>query len=59
MHNHLKFMLQKLKLNADLYNVHSLRIGHCGDLLKMGVSVETIKKIGRWKSNAVFNYLRN
>ena len=28
-------------------------------LYDMGVSVEDIKKIGRWRSSAVFNYLTN
>ena len=44
--------------NHDLFCIHSLRSGRCLDLLKLGLSVETIKKIGRWKSNAVFTYLK-
>ena len=55
----LKFMLNKLNIDDRLYNLHSLRIGQCSDLYAHGVSVETIKKIGRWKSNAIFTYLRS
>ena len=51
-------LIDGLGLEAHLYNVHSLRIGRCVDLLRMGVSVETIKKLGRWKSNAVFTHFK-
>ena len=53
----LKSSLNRLHFKSSLYNLHSFHIGRCGDLYKLGISVETIKKIGRWKSNAVFNYL--
>ena len=36
--------------------MHGIRLGHVTDLLNLGVSVETIKKLGRWKSNAVYVY---
>ena len=52
-------MLTQLTLDYRLYCVHSLRSGRASDLLSYCVSVETIKKLGRWKSNAVFTYLRN
>ena len=55
----LKLMLNRLNINAKPYNLHSFRIGRCGDLYKYGVTVETIKKIGRWKSNAIFSYFCN
>ena len=41
------------------YNTHSLQIGCSCDLYKLGVSVENIKKLGRWKSNVVFKYLHS
>ena len=44
--------------NHRLYSLQSFRSGRTGDLLKLGVPIETIKKIGRWKSNAVFKYLK-
>ena len=54
----LHMALSKINLNSSLYGTHSLRIGRSSDLLRYGVSVETIKKLGRWKSNAIFKYLR-
>ena len=54
----LKKLLTKLDLDASLYDTHSFRIGRATDLLKYGYSVERIKKIGRWRSNAVYKYLR-
>ena len=41
-----------------VFTVHSMRSGKALDLLELGVSVETIKKLGRWKLNAVFTYLQ-
>ena len=55
----LRFALNGCRMNACQYSFHSLRSGWAVDLLKHGVSVETIKKIGCWKSNAVFSYLNN
>ena len=37
---------------------HTFRAGRASDLLDFGLSVETIKKIGRWKLNAIFAYLK-
>ena len=54
----LKLMKDKCGLDSRLYNTHSLRTGCALDLLKLGLSVETIKKLGRWKSNTVFMYLK-
>ena len=53
----LKLILSLAGFQADLYDTHSLRIGRCVDLLNWGISVETIKKLGRCKSNCVFRYL--
>ena len=58
MRNVLKDMIRVSGFDESLYNCQSLRIGRASDLLKMGISVETIKKLGRWSSNAVFTYLR-
>ena len=51
--------LQKLQLNENLYNCHSFRLGCSCDLLKYGVPVDLIKKLGQWKSNIVYSYLKN
>ena len=54
----LKSMLTDTGLDSQLYNVHSLRIGRAVDMHeKLHISVESIKKIGRWQSNSVFTYL--
>ena len=54
----LKVALTESGYNPEQFSVHSLRTGHTSDLLSYGVSVETIKKLGHWKSNVVFHYLR-
>ena len=53
----LKLMIDECHIDSKIYSTHSLRTGRALDLLKIGLSVETIKKLGRWKSNAVFAYL--
>ena len=55
----LRELLNRLGLNALLYDVHSFRIGRTCDLAKFGYSIEQIKSFGRWKSNAVYTYLKN
>ena len=54
----LKNVLRECGFNERLYGTHSLRSGRTDDLLKLGLLVETIKKLGRWKSNAIFKYLQ-
>ena len=54
----LKYILHCAGFQENLYGSHSLRVGRTCNLFKLGLSVETIKKLGRWKSNAVFRYLR-
>ena len=51
--------LKKLNLDITFYSLHGLRSGHVSDMLRAGILVETIKKIGWWRSNAVYTYLRN
>ena len=53
----LKLMLLLAGFDSKLYDMHSLRIRHCVDLLEATVSVETIKELVRWRSNCVFTYL--
>ena len=59
LHNTLKSMIKGMGLDPALYSFHGLRTGRASQMLNMGVSVETIKKLGQWKSNAVFTYLRD
>ena len=56
--NCLKTVLKKAGYDETQFSFHSFRIGCSNTLLKLGLSVETIKKLGRWRSNAVFKYLR-
>ena len=60
--HHFRTILCKLlkfnNFNPQLYSSSGFRSGRASDLLNMGVSIETIKKLGRWKSNAIFKYLR-
>ena len=46
------------KLNPLSYSSQGFRAGRSSDLLDLGLSVETIQKLGRWKSSAVYTYLR-
>ena len=54
----LKKAISKIGLNAKHYDVHGLRIGRASDLIKAGYSVEEVKRLGRWKSNAVYRYIK-
>ena len=53
----LKMCLKKAGLDTKLYNTSGFRSGRSVDLWVSGISVESIKKIGRWKTNAVYTYL--
>ena len=61
--NHLRSLLRgiikSLQLDETLYDTHSFRIGRATSLFKEKVPVDQIKELGRWKSNAVYKYLRN
>ena len=52
-------IIKEAGFDASLYSSHSIRTGRTTDLYDLDLSVETIKKIGRWRSNAVFRYLRS
>ena len=53
----LRKALVQCNVNPVNFSMHGLQAGCSVDLFNLGVSVETIKKLGRWKSNAVFLYL--
>ena len=55
----LRKCLENLNLNEKLYNCQSLRIGRATQLEKLGFSISEIRQIGRWRSSAVYKYLRN
>ena len=54
----LRRLIRRMGLDDELYDTHSFRIGCATDLFKRGYTVEKIKKMGRWRSNAVYQYLR-
>ena len=56
--NILKLLITQLGFSAKHYATHGFRIGRSQDLLKMGISVETIRQWGRWRSNCVYTYLK-
>ena len=53
----LNILLQRNRIDSTLYSSKAFRAGRASDLLNMGVSVETIRKLGRWKSSSVYTYL--
>ena len=54
----LREMITKLSLDASLYDMQSLRIGRATDMVKFGYTVEQVQRAGRWKSSAVYRYIR-
>ena len=56
--NVFKAMITLAGFDHRNYGTHSLHTGRSLDLLAYGLSVETIKKIGRWTSNAIYRYLK-
>ena len=56
--NTLHMLLNSIRINGALSDFHSFRSGRSLDLLKYGFSIEEIKQLRRWKSNAVYKYLR-
>ena len=54
----LKDTLEKMGLDPTLYTGHSIRAGRTVDLVDLNFSVETVKKLGRWTSNAVYTYMK-
>ena len=49
--------LQYAGVNATMYTAHGFHAGRVLEMLELGIPVETIKKLGHWKSNAVYTYL--
>ena len=45
-------------LDSKLYDMHSLHIGRTTDLIKYGNSIDEMKRLGRWRSNVVYKYIR-
>ena len=56
--NMLKNILKICGLNHKMYSSHGICAGRAMQLFELGVSVETIRKLGRWKSSSIYAYLR-
>ena len=54
----LREAIRRIGLESDLYDMHSLRIGRASDLMKYHYTIDEVKRLGRWKSNVVFKYIR-
>ena len=55
----LKEIINNLGLNNTLYDMHSLRIGRASDVIKYNYSIDEVRRLGRWRSNVVYKYIRN
>ena len=54
----LRNMLIHLNLDVQLYDTHSMHAGRVCDLVNMGYTIEQVKSMGRWKSNAIYKNLK-
>ena len=54
----LREAIAQLGLDNTIYDFHSFRIGRSSDMAKFGYSLEEIKRLGRWRSNIVYKYIR-
>ena len=54
----LKLILKILGEDSERYSSHSFRIGATSYWASKGLSELQIKQLGRWKSDAIFKYLR-
>ena len=50
--------LSRLGLNNRNYSFHGVRSGRATNLFNWGIPLETIKSVSRWKSNAIYKYLK-
>ena len=54
----LKKMIRNTGLDYNLYSMHSFRIGRTNDLIKLNYPIDVVQRLGRWRSNAVYKYIR-
>ena len=55
----LKLTLKSVNLSPKCYSCHSFRVGRCSDLVKFGLLLPQVRLAGRWRSNAVYKYIKN
>ena len=51
-------VIKSLGLQRKFYSSHCFRSGRMVDLMEMGIPFETIKKLDRWRSNAIYSYMK-
>ena len=56
--NILRLVISMIGLEPYLYDTHSFHIVWASDLMWMGVAVDKIKAVSRWKSNLVYQYFK-
>ena len=54
----LRKCLENMGLNSLLYDFHSMRIGKATQLYKNGTELARIRFLGRWRSNAIYQYIK-
>ena len=54
----LKIIIARLNFDQKVYGMHSFRIGRATDLIRYGYTIEEVMRMGRWRSNVVFKYIR-
>ena len=52
-------MIEKVGLDPRIYTFQGMHAGHATDLHLWGFSLEEIKDIGHWKSNAIYKYIKD
>ena len=55
----LRAAIANLNLNPKLCNCHSMHAGRATQMLRAGIPDDQIKRLGKWRSNAVYHYLRD
>ena len=55
---YLKLLVEWAGEDPSSYNTHSLRVGRASDLALAGACTDTIRRTGRWKSEAYLDYVR-
>ena len=55
----LTYTIKQPGLDPTFYTFHSFHSGCTTNLHSWGVPIETIKSLGRWKSNSIYKYLKN
>ena len=52
----LKNAIKQLGLDDSMYGFHSLRIGRTSDLIKFSYDLDSVRRMGRWRTNTIFKY---